>query len=342
MEKNILVYRFSSFGDVLITLPVMLSLLKQYPETHLFFYTKKEFVQFFPSHQNLTVTGVDFKEYAGLFGLYALFKQIYRQQKFAAAIDLHGVVRTFTLNLFFRLSGIPVYSIDKHRLARKKFIKGIDRRPLPPITHLYADAFHRAGFHFSLLPPPYYPGTGDLLKYKDNCRFTIGISPFAKHATKTWPMEYFRELMQYLDTHLDVGFYIFCSQSELEFTGSLEARQITRVAEWEDPGKELLVLQGLDVMISLDSANMHLADAAGIPVVSIWGGTHPDMGFKPVNQPEEYIVESEEYFACRPCSVYGRKDCVLKDRPFACLTTISPRQVANVVFKALKQPIVYH
>ena len=76
----------------------------------------------------------------------------------------------------------------------------------------------------------------------------------------------------------------------------------------------------LDLMISMDSANMHLASLLGVPVVSVWGSTHPYAGFYGWGQSGENAVQVELY--CRPCSVFGNRACYRGD--LACLQSISP------------------
>ena len=95
--------------------------------------------------------------------------------------------------------------------------------------------------------------------------------------------------------------------------------------------EEIELISSLDLMVSLDSANMHLANLTGIPVLSIWGGTHPDMGFKPDNQPDEYLIQTNLDLACRPCSVFGTSECKLGSTPLICLTSISPENISDKI-----------
>ena len=79
----------------------------------------------------------------------------------------------------------------------------------------------------------------------------------------------------------------------------------------------------LDVMVSMDSSNMHLASLVGIPVVSIWGATHPYAGFLGWGQQQENIIQTD--LDCRPCSIYGQKPCRRGD--FACMNSIKPQTI---------------
>ena len=88
----------------------------------------------------------------------------------------------------------------------------------------------------------------------------------------------------------------------------------------------------LDVMLSMDSSNMHLASLTGTPVVSVWGATHPYAGFMGWGQTEEYAVQIP--LDCRPCSVYGQKPCLRGD--YACMRNIAPEAIVEKVEKVLK------
>lgn len=86
---------------------------------------------------------------------------------------------------------------------------------------------------------------------------------------------------------------------------------------------QLAMIARLDLMLSMDSANMHLASLFGIPVISIWGATHPYGGFMGVGQSMENAIQLA--MPCRPCSVYGNKPCWRGD--YACLVNLSPTLV---------------
>jgi ADP-heptose:LPS heptosyltransferase len=91
--------------------------------------------------------------------------------------------------------------------------------------------------------------------------------------------------------------------------------------------EELSQIKQLDIMISMDSANMHLASLVGTRVISIWGATHPHAGFLGWKQSHEDIIQQD--MDCRPCSVYGNKPCFRKD--YACMETIAPEQIIKKI-----------
>ena len=95
-------------------------------------------------------------------------------------------------------------------------------------------------------------------------------------------------------------------------------------------------MQHLDLMLCVDSSNMHMAALTNVPLLSIWGGTHSDVGFGPYGFGEETMIQiSREELPCRPCSVYGKEQCYRGD--FACLTRITPEIVLNRVMNSLQE-----
>jgi ADP-heptose:LPS heptosyltransferase len=93
--------------------------------------------------------------------------------------------------------------------------------------------------------------------------------------------------------------------------------------------EELAVMSRLDIMVAMDSANMHFASLAGTRVVSVWGATHPFSGFYPWQQGYEDAVQIE--LPCRPCSVFGNKDCYRRDH--ACMNQLDPGLILNKLAK---------
>ena len=85
-------------------------------------------------------------------------------------------------------------------------------------------------------------------------------------------------------------------------------------------------------MLTMDSANMHLASVSSVPVISVWGATHPYCGFKGWRQNDADIVQLP--MTCRPCSVFGSKACHRGD--YMCLTAIEPSMIADKVLAKFK------
>jgi ADP-heptose:LPS heptosyltransferase len=94
---------------------------------------------------------------------------------------------------------------------------------------------------------------------------------------------------------------------------------------------EMLLMSQLDVMLSMDSANMHIASILGTPVISIWGATHPKAGFSGYGQDSRN--EQQLSLPCRPCSIYGKKPCQFGD--LRCMN-IAPETIVKATLNLLQ------
>lgn len=339
--KQVIAYRFSSFGDVLLTIPVILSFLEENSDAELIFFTRSKFAPYFPSHKRLFVYALDLeKNYSGIRGLFKLFIRIKRElSPSSLIIDFHSVLRTFILNTLFSLNGYKVFSLKKTRKLRKDFLNGTNRLPLPGVLELYKEIFSRAGYHFKLSSPPFYRDLSipkkSTLEINNSGKIKIGLSPFSMHKTKTWPLENIFSLIDILDQRIEAEYYFFGSENEKALLKAIPNTKITIPPDTIDPEYEIELIASLNILVSMDSANMHLGDILGLTVISIWGGTHPAMGFKPSFQKNDNCISSQLSLDCRPCSVYGQEKCLLKNNQFLCLSSISPQQVAEKVLKEL-------
>ena len=92
-------------------------------------------------------------------------------------------------------------------------------------------------------------------------------------------------------------------------------------------GEEMNLISNLDCVVSMDSLVMHLAALTATPVVSVWGATHPSLGFMGYGCNLDNVIQLE--MNCRPCSVYGQKRCKYGD--YRCINNISPHLIAEKV-----------
>ena len=322
---RILALRFSAFGDVAMTIPVVLALLEQHPEVEVLFVTRPFPANLFPPHPRLQVLGVDLeRDYRGLKGIYKLYKTLH-QYNIDAVADLHGVLRTHMIRNLFAWSGTKVAMIHKGRSAKKALVRkeNKERKVLTHSCQRYADVFGVLGFPVRLsfkLPDQ---------KKHAKAELVIGFAPLAAHKGKCLPQEKSRELVEKM---VNKGWQVrlFGGKADKPVLSKLaeDLSKVQVVAGSFDLKGELEYMAGLDAMVSMDSANMHLASLVGLPVVSIWGATHPDTGFIGYGQDLANAIQvSTDELPCRPCSVFGNKPCWRGD--YACLHQLNMEKVID-------------
>jgi ADP-heptose:LPS heptosyltransferase len=162
----------------------------------------------------------------------------------------------------------------------------------------------------------------------------VGVAPFAQHEEKTYPPEKMKLFLQQLSKRQDIQLLFFGApgrEAALLETWCSEIPGAVNAAGKISFAKELQLISHLSLMISMDSANMHLASIYGVPVVSIWGATHPFAGFYGWGQHTQNIVQAN--LSCRPCSVFGNKPCYRGDH--ACMHLITIEMLMQKTTKLL-------
>lgn len=337
-------------GDVVLLVPVIRSFVATYPDAEVTVVTRPKFASFFTNMERVVPFPADVDHtYNGILGMRELFKKLLKKSSYDVVLDMHDHVRTIILRSMFKIFFTRVVVFEKGRKEKKAITRKVNksRTPLIHTVERYRRAFEKAGFPFEIQPPPFFQlkesvadETNQWLAKNniDKKEKWIGIAPFAMHLTKIWPLDNYGRVMSLLLEKSPVKFFFFGGgEKEIRYFESLARAfpgQSVIVAGNLKLKQELALMEKLDVMLCVDSSNMHLACLMGIPVISIWGGTHTDVGFGPYGKGEESIVQiSQEELTCRPCSVYGREKCYRGD--FACLTWISPETVADRIYQAV-------
>jgi ADP-heptose:LPS heptosyltransferase len=321
-------------GDVALTTPVLMGMRRQYPDIEMVLLTRSAFKPFFSSVDGLRFYFPDFeKRHKGLSGLIRLYRDITKQSKIDFVIDLHNVLRSKILRMIFRFQGIKVSVIDKGRKEKRSVINGMNKIRLKHSVERYCDVFAKAGF--PVMPSKevwIVPSHDALIKAgsltEQKGELNIGVAPYAKHKLKVWPEENMIRLLELIAGNHKCRFFLF---GGIEDSGEIASFQLKVPGSYNLSGKltldeELAVMNRLDMMIAMDSSNMHMAALAGTKVISIWGGTDPLTGFGAWMQPEEFSVRIPvEELTCRPCTIYGKGECKRGD--FACMNWLLPEMV---------------
>lgn len=333
--KHILVIRLSAMGDVAMTIPVLRAFIQQYPEVKLTVLTRPFFRPFFRDLENVTVFAADLKgKHKGFFGLFELSKEL-RSLGIDAIADLHNVLRTNILKIF--LLDLKMVQIDKGRSEKKALVTGKFFKQLKTTHQRYADVFEKLGY-FIQPTTPIFPARATLnqnaLKLLGtNTQCWIGIAPFAAHQGKMYPLNLMEEVIKTLsNTHKVL---LFGAPEDADYLSTLESEHVVNIAGKLSLDEELDVISNLDVMVSMDSGNAHIAAMLGIKVLTLWGVTHPYAGFYPYHQDKDFaLLADREKYPKIPTSVYGNK---LPEGYEACMGSISPKDVIEKVEYILKK-----
>ncbi|MEL1246007.1 glycosyltransferase family 9 protein [Flavobacterium sp. DGU11] len=342
--KHILVIRLSAMGDVAMTVPVVRELIERHENVKVTVVSKAAYKPFFDDIPRVSFFEADTEgRHKGFFGLLRLYNELKSLRVYAVA-DLHNVLRSKVITKLFALRGKKTATVDKARKERAALTSLTNKvfEPLMSVSRRYAAVFEKLGFPVTL-ENPLFPEkqklTLDLLELlgPKNEKW-IGIAPFAQHRSKIYP----RELMQQVITGLaaNPGYKLM-----LFGGGKQETHTLKKYAEGLDnvfviAGKmnlkqELRLISNLDLMLSMDSGNAHIAAMFGVKVVTLWGATHPYTGFAPFNQPKDYaIVSDREKYPLLPTSVYGNKKVKGYDDA---MKTILPGTVVNKINDILKK-----
>ncbi len=336
---KILIIRLSALGDVAMTIPVITSFAQQHPEIEITFLSKsfvEPLFEYMPS--NFHFRGLKKNEYTNVFSLFNLFSSL-KKERFNLVADLHDVLRTKILRILFRLNGTQTKYLDKGRKDKKKLVRKKHKimNQLPSSFARYEKVFEELGYPVqTTFNSIFGERKGDLQKFirftgVPNDKHWIGIAPFAAHKGKMLPEETLVKLIELLSFYPNYQVFLFGGTVEKELLEKWSSAysNVTSLAGKLTLNEELALMSHLRVMISMDSANMHLASLVGTPVISIWGSTHYFAGFMGWKQNKQNAVEID--LPCRPCSIFGNKDCYRKD--YACLQRISPDMIISKIEK---------
>lgn len=326
---SIVLVRFSSIGDILLTTPLVRALRARHPEARIAFATKRAFAPLVADNPHLSdVVALEAGEPLGRFAarLAALAP--------THTLDLHGSLRSLLLRL--RLGG-RWSGYAKRRLARGVLIgtkldwyrdavpvperyfeaaRGLDVRPDggPPEFHLAAGARARAG---------------EWLAARGLAREPVAVlAPGAAHATKRWPVAHWIALAERLRA-AGLAPVVVGGAGDRGVAAPLAARAPSAAGELslQETGA---LLAAARVVVSGDTGVMHMATGVGVPVVALFGPTVRQFGFFPYRAPATVL---ERVLDCRPCSAMGGPRCPMGHH--RCLADVTPAEVAGAVARSV-------
>lgn len=309
--------RLSAMGDVAMTVPVLRALVQQNPDVKITVISRPFFQSFFEGIHNLSFFAFDEKQrHNGFFGLLRLFQDL-SALNIDAFADLHNVLRSKVVRTLFALSGKKTAFVDKGR-AEKAALTSAENKIFKPLTTMFerhAKVFNELGFSVDLSNPA-FPMKAVLDKeimdlIGDHNHKIIGIAPFAQYDSKVYPFDLMQEVVNTLAENKAHKILLFGGgKKEIALLDLLSKgkENVVVVAGQINFQQELQLISNLDVMLSMDSGNAHIAAMLGVKTITLWGATHPFAGFLPFKQPiENALVSDRNFFPKLPTSVYGNK-----------------------------------
>lgn len=316
--KHILVIRLSAMGDVAMTVPVLRAFSIQNPDVKITVVSRPFFKPFFDTIPNVSFFGVDLKKrHKGFLGLLRLFSDL-KELEITHVADLHNVLRSKVVRILFALSGKKVAATVKGRAEKKALTRAENKifEPTKSMFERHVETFNKLSFQVDLSKPKFPEKAvlsnailhkiGEISGMK-----LIGIAPFAQYESKVYPLDLMQNVIDELGKHQNQKILLFGGGNEeiLKLNQLQNNHQnVIVVAGKLTFQEELQLISNLDIMLSMDSGNSHIAAMLGVNVITLWGATHPYAGFKPFNQPyENCLVSNRNKYPLLPTSVYGNK-----------------------------------
>lgn len=327
---RVLVVRFSSIGDVVLTTPVVRCIAEQLPGAEIHFITKRAFVPLLEGNPHISrIIPIDKSVKEVL--------QDLRSQKYDAVIDLHRNVRTMRLKtaLGRRSYTFPKKNVAKFLLTRFKW----NRMPDMHVVDRYFEAVKPLGVKSDLLSCELFLGPGDRVAIAEEGlreKEFVSVAMGTQFATKQMPVE----LMVKVLGGFPLPVVLLGGPGDVE--RAAELKELLKEQKIVDYCGKITIRQSADVLrqsaalLSGDTGLMHLATAFGIPIVSVWGNTVPALGMYPYRprHPESYSIHEVGGLSCRPCSKIGYSSCPKKH--FNCMMLQDPDSITADLRRRIK------
>ncbi len=317
---KVLIIRFSSIGDVVLTTPIIRAMAEQ-TDFEVHFLTKARFASVL--HHNPHITKV-----------YTIEKEIgevltyLKKEQYSYLIDLHKNLRSFRLRMAL---GVPAYHFPKNNIEKWLLVNfKVNKLPESHIVDRYFQAVAHLNVKKDGMGLDYFLGPEDqvdiptLFQEKGYLVFVLG----AAHFTKQIPLTLFQEIIPTLKQPiLLVGGPDQQAMGEKLAQSSPE--KVKNYAGILTIGQSAFILSKAQVVLTPDTGMMHIAAAFQRPTVVIWGNTVPALGMHPYLTNHQNI--EVQNLPCRPCDKIGKKQC--PKGHFRCMKNQSAQEIIGALTK---------
>jgi heptosyltransferase-2 len=340
---KILIIRFSSIGDIVLTTPVIRCIKKQLPHVQLHYLTKAKFKDVVA--HNPYLDKIHYLES----DIQPLMMELLKE-KFDYVIDLHHNLRTKYVKMLLRQAfNSRVESFSFNKLNVKKWILTrfkINLLPDVSIVERYFETVKKLGVKNDGQGLDFFVPIEEEIK-KDDLPMShslgfVACSIGGQHETKKMPLSQWQALCK------ELQFPIVLLGGQEDAAMADEIRKMDEVKIYNACGKFSLnesahIVSCSRFVITHDTGLMHIAAAFKKPIISIWGNTVPEFGMFPYYgynnlksniAPQSFIIENKKV-KCRPCSKIGYAKCPKKH--FNCMNKISVQEILMVANQLVKE-----
>lgn len=296
-ERNVLVVRFNSIGDIVLTSPVISSLHAEGYKVH--YLTKAVFSELLENNSKVT------KCWTLVDSLSSVISEL-RNYRFEFVIDLHNNYRSKRV---CKALTAPTFRLKKERIGLWLLTNfGIQRTSGHHIVHRFLDVLNPLGLSSRSEELEFYADSENIDHLELPQKF-LAIAVGAAWSTKQIPLDKQIEIINQSSWN---NIVLLGGPDEIEMAKEIE-RGVSKKLN-NQVGKLSLtqsgqVVRSASVLLSGDTGLMHIAAAVKTPVVAVFGSTHPVLGYTPFTDEKAYNIIQNESLSCRPCTKQGNSSC---------------------------------
>jgi ADP-heptose:LPS heptosyltransferase len=323
---KILIVRFSSIGDVVLTTPVLRCLKKQLKGVEVHFITKKSFEPVVRDNPYID------KIYTISSSITEVLSEL-KAEKYDHIIDLHKNLRTASLKLKLAVTSTSFPKLNFKKWLLVKFKK--DKMPQIHVVERYFKTVEHLGIKNDQLPCDFYISPSEEvqvktefgLEPKEYVAFALGAQFF----TKRLPIEKQVEILEKINQPIVLIGGPTDKEAAQELIDKLVGKHVINACGRYSLQQSASIVHQSKVLLSHDTGMMHIATCFTIPIVSVWGNTVPALGMFPYypQEPGLFTVNEVTNLDCRPCSKIGFKAC--PKGHFKCMLNQDPTAIASQV-----------
>ena len=339
MFSNILLIRFSSLGDLVLTTPIYRELRKIYPDSRLTLLTSEGFGRVLENNPHLDEIIYHHRKETRN-DLKKLINQL-RPQKFDLIYDIHNSLRSRWISWQLKRHAPKPehWLIEKRTIARelqirfgwRQFFNGRSQREqwLQPLQRYHSGKLSTKTELFpSAADKNYVKAWLNQNNLQDKSLICIGAS--ASFPLKCWPLQYFKQLIERI-IQSGASVVLVGAIGEIETEELVEhfkgSQNVFSAAGIFTILQSAALLEMANAVIANDTSIVHLAEAMRTPSIALFGPTVKEFGYAPMLE-QSRLIETDLALRCRPCSRTGKGTCKNRDQQI-CMYSISTQKVWN-------------